>query len=67
MNSTAYQVSAINHVFKNWHRKLTWREVRILSKEINKLVKQRASNINFSRTYIPKGETYRPLGVPTPA
>jgi len=67
MNSTAYQVSAINHVFKNWHRKLTWREVRILSKEVNKLVRQRASNINFSRVYIPKGDTHRPLGVPTPA
>jgi len=65
MNSAAYQVASTNHVLKNWHRKLSWKEILIISKQVDKLVKRRATEINYSRTYIPKGQTYRPLGVPT--
>lgn len=67
MKSTAYQVAGINHVMKNWHRKLSFKEVRILAKEVHKLAKRRADDIQFARAYIPKGESWRPLGVPTPA
>lgn len=67
MNSTSYQVASMNYVFKNWHRELTWKEVRILVKQVDKLAKKAASSIEFSRAYIPKGESWRPLGVPTPA
>jgi len=68
MNSAAYQVSATNHVLRNWHRKLTYKEVLNISKQVDKLVKRRATKIDFSRVYIEKGENkFRPLGVPTPA
>jgi len=67
MGSTAYQTASINHVMRNWHRKLTWKEVRNLAKQVDKLVKRQATDIDFSRTYIPKGQSWRPLGVPAPA
>jgi len=68
MNSAAYQVSATNHVLRNWHRKLTYKEIIKISKQVDKLVKRRATKIDFSRVYIEKGENkFRPLGVPTPA
>lgn len=70
MTSSSYQVVGINHVMRNWHRKLTWKEVRILAKQVHKLAKRRATNIDFARAYIPKNATskdMRPLGVPTPA
>jgi len=68
MNSAAYQVSATNHVLRNWHRKLAYKEIIKISKQVDKLVKHRATKIDFARVYIEKGPNkFRPLGVPTPA
>lgn len=32
---------------------------------VRKLCKTKATDIDYKRAYIPKGETVRPLGVPT--
>jgi hypothetical protein len=69
MNSEAYQVSALNHVLRNWHRHLKWINVKRTLQKVRRLCKTRDHNIEFSRVYIPKSEDdpskgVRPLGVP---
>lgn len=65
MNSTAYQVASYNSVIDNWHRFLTLKTVKSDLYALRKLCRQRKAHIAYSRAYIPKGDTYRPLGVPT--
>lgn len=70
MNSEAYQISALNHVLRNWHRHLKWVNVKRTLLKVRKLCKEQATEIKFARVYIPKDENdptkgYRPLGVPT--
>lgn len=65
-NSTVFRCSAIYHVFPNWHRKLPiWWIIRVNDKA-NKIIDDKDTNLDFKRVYIPKSETFRPLGVPKP-
>jgi len=67
MGSRIYLVMCFRHIFPNWHREMPYWKVMKILKEVDKLVKGRSSQLNYSRVYIPKGDTYRPLGVPTEA
>jgi len=65
MNSSAYQTSALNHVLKNWHRKLPEKLVKRVLKNVVKLARKRATTIQYSRVYKDEASKVRPLGVPT--
>ena len=68
-NSKCFQISAINHVFRNWHRTLPVYKLKKLVSDVKKLAQKSPleHNMDFKRVYIPKGiDTWRPLGVPTP-
>lgn len=52
-------------IARNSYRELTPIQLRKLLKEIHDLRSSHAINMKFHRTYIPKGDTYRPLGVPS--
>jgi len=68
MRMSSYQVMMANKGnLEGWHRNLPYWKVLKIMNEVKELVRTRATNIDYHRTYIPKGETYRPLGVPTPA
>lgn len=65
MNSSAYQVAALNHVVTNWHRKDSLRDIKKVMIQVRKLVKQQATKIDFKRTYLHEVSKIRPLGVPS--
>lgn len=65
MGSSAYQAAAYNSVMKNWHRELPLWQVKLHLKKISKLVRMRATNIEFRRVYLHELSKVRPLGVPT--
>jgi len=65
-NSLCFRVSAINKVFPNWHRtRSLWSIIRI-NEKVNEILKKDQTDAKFLRVYVPKGKTYRPLGVPYP-
>jgi len=64
MNSSAYQVSALNHVLSNWHRKLSFKQIKWVLKDVRKLVKSRATALKYARVYLHETHKIRPLGVP---
>jgi len=64
MNSSAYQVSALNHVLENWHRKLTYKQVKWVIKDVKRLVKSRSTALKYKRVYLDEKNKIRPLGVP---
>lgn len=69
-NSNTFLLYSLWYIDKNIYRKLTYGEIRRLLKGINKLrgahfTKPLEVAMKFHRTYIPKGDTYRPLGVPS--
>lgn len=67
MNSVSYQIIAYNHVNHNWHRiKPLWLVKQQLL-HVSKLAQKKSYKIEYHRAYIPKGETWRPLGVPSVA
>jgi hypothetical protein len=57
MNSHAYQVACFNYVHHGWQQSRSVKEVNKIMKEVKELVKNRATEIDFKRVYIPKGET----------
>lgn len=65
MNSSVYQVSALNHVLKNWHRKLSYKQVKWILRDVKKLVKNKKTAIKYARVYLHETKKIRPLGVPS--
>lgn len=64
MNSTAYQVAATNYVLHNWHRKMPWKQVQYVLRDLNKLVKHKSVALKYARVYLQETNKLRPLGVP---
>jgi len=68
MSSISYNVLSFNHVCKGWHRSLPYWKVLKIVEESRWLAKQKAYELQYWRTYIPKANKgKRPLGVPSPA
>jgi hypothetical protein len=65
MNSSAYLSSCYNHVVRNWHRKRPMIQNEKWIKEIKKLIKEKATNLEYERVYLDEVTKLRPLGVPT--
>jgi len=66
--SVSFRVSAINHVFFNWYKKIPlWVLLRI-NRKVDKILETKSTLLDFSRVYIPKpgSDKFRPLGVPEP-
>lgn len=66
--STAFRVSAINHVFFNWYKKYPLWWILRTNRRANKILATGDTLLDFSRVYIPKpgSDKVRPLGVPSP-
>jgi len=64
MNSSVYQVCGLNHVLKNWHRNLSYKQVKWILRDVKKLVKNKATAIKYARVYLDEPTKIRPLGVP---
>jgi antirestriction protein ArdC len=54
MKARAYVVSSLNFIFPNWYQDMSLKQVYKLISQVQELVKQRATKIEYSRTYIPK-------------
>lgn len=65
MKSDTYLVASLARVLPNWHRDQALTRIVGFLMEIKKLVLEGSSALDYKRVYIPKGETWRPLGVPT--
>jgi len=65
MNSSAYLAVGLNYVCRNWHRRYPIVQVESWIKQIKKLVKDRATWIDYKRVYMQEPTKWRPLGVPT--
>jgi len=66
--STAYTAYCIHQNDRNLYRTTTISELRRILKTVHKLSCNLDYNMEFRRTYIPKGvDSYRPLGVPSKA
>lgn len=72
--SNSYLVTCMHSIDKNLYRNETLKNYKLLILEVNKLRGWTAGGFNkstlshilkFHRTYIPKGDTVRPLGVPS--
>lgn len=64
-NSVSFRVSAYNRVFPQWWHEESMSQVWMKLKRIQKLIISKSSDLLFTRCYIPKGDTFRPLGVPS--
>lgn len=65
MNSHSYQVCCLNYVAKGWYKSMELNEVKRVMRKISKLVKQKATKIDYKRVYLEEPTKFRPLGVPT--
>lgn len=68
-NSKSFQVSAINHVFNNWHRNMPLNMIMAIYRRFKKIttIDPMIVEMDFKRVYIPKNKPgeWRPLGVPS--
>lgn len=64
-HSKSFRTSAINHVFTNWYKKIPYWQILKWSAMTTKIFKNWDDNLIYRRVYIPKGDTHRPLGVPS--
>lgn len=64
--SKAFRISAFNRVFPNWWHEMNVKRVYGILRRAETIIRTYDTNLIFMRNYIPKGTTYRPLGVPTP-
>lgn len=69
MESKPYLMSAFNFVHHNWAKDMDIDKVERILREVQTLIKERATEIQSKRVYIPKagGTKFRPLGVPSHA
>lgn len=63
--STVYMIACSWKIEKNLYRDKSVRYITKLFKEVNNLRRTYSTEMKFHRTYIPKGDTHRPLGVPS--
>jgi len=63
--SDAFRLSAWNRVCKDWFYDLKISRVRYVNNRINKIIDKWDTNLTHRRVYIPKGDSFRPLGIPT--
>lgn len=66
IKSSSFRVSAINKTFPRWYKELPLSYIMKINRKVNNLILTFATDLDFKRVYIPKGDTYRPLGVPAP-
>jgi hypothetical protein len=64
--SNVFRVAAINHVFRNWYKNYPLGYILNVNRKVAKLINKKISVMEYTRVYIEKGDSYRPLGVPTP-
>jgi hypothetical protein len=63
--SSVYLVYCSWKIDKNLYRNLKARALKKIFREVHQLRTNWSTEMVFHRTYIPKGETHRPLGVPS--
>jgi len=64
--SRVFRVSAWNKTYPRWHKELGLGSILKANRDIDRLIREQSTDMDFKRVYIPKGENdYRPLGVPT--
>lgn len=68
--SNVYMIGCLHMIDKNSYRKLTYRQMKCLLREIDmirgRIHGQMSPHLLYHRTYIPKGtDSFRPLGVPS--
>lgn len=64
--SKAFRISAFNRVFPNWWHEMNVKRVYGILRKAETIIRTYDTNLIFRRSYVPKGATYRPLGIPTP-
>jgi hypothetical protein len=65
-HSKSFRVSAIQHVFTNWYKNVPYWQILKWNAMTTKIFENWDDNLTYKRVYIPKGDTHRPLGVPSP-
>lgn len=63
--SVAFRIAAYNKVFPEWWHGEAVSAVIMKLKRINRIISKDIDDLEFRRVYIPKGDTFRPLGVPS--
>jgi len=67
IHSSSFRLSAINNVFSNWYKDLSYYSLVNINKKATRIIMKQLDDLEYKRVYIPKGDSFRPLGVPTPA
>lgn len=66
-NSRIFRLIALNRTYSGWFWEMKTSQMKRILKKLHKLCKERSSDLEYTRLWIPKGkDPYgRPLGVPT--
>lgn len=63
--SVVFRMSAFRRIEKNWSWKLSVSQIKFINNKVNNIFEKMRVDLTHYRVYIPKGDTFRPLGVPT--
>lgn len=69
-NSVSFRTSAFNRVLPNWWHAISLDKVSHICNKVEKIFNPEGNEslfdtmLQYKRAYLPKGETFRPLGVP---
>jgi hypothetical protein len=63
--SAVFRTSAINKSISNWYKEMPLGKLLQINRNVDKILQKDSIELNYRRVYIPKGETFRPLGVPS--